>query len=148
MIDTTKLRELAMKATPGLIDRDEEMMRDYIPLPGDWEIQTKGKGSTFRIARTDGSRKRFAVGDESLYGPLEQMARDIHAAANPATVLQLLDELERTQGSVAIASAALSAAEREVQRLRKIEAAARNLAKVKGRHHSEQAYQQLERVLK
>lgn len=44
------------------------------------------------------------------------------AAANPATVLELLDELDR---------------------LRTIEAAARNLVKAKGRHHSEQARNQL-----
>jgi hypothetical protein len=62
--------------------------------------------------------------------------------------LALLDELTRTQGSLAIASAALSAAEREVQRLRAIEAAARNLAKVKGRHHSELAMNQLLEALK
>ena len=61
--------------------------------------------------------------------------------------LALLDELTRTQGSLAIASAALSAAEREVQRLRPIEVAARNLSKVKGRHHSEQAYQKMVEVL-
>lgn len=69
------------------------------------------------------------------------------AAANPATVLALLDEMERTQGSVAIASAALSAAERELKSLRAIESAARNLVKVKGRHHAEIAYQKLVEVL-
>ena len=62
--------------------------------------------------------------------------------------LALLDDLTRTQGSLAIASAALSAAEREVQRLRAIEAAARNLAKVRGRHHSELAMNQLLEYLK
>lgn len=69
-------------------------------------------------------------------------------AAHPFVILALLDELERTQGSVAITSAALSAAEREVQRLRTIEAADRNLAKVKGRHHSEIAMNQLLEALK
>ena len=73
---------------------------------------------------------------------------EFFAAANPATVLALLDELARTQCSVAIASAALQAAEREVESLRTIEAAARNLAKVKGRHHSEQAMNQLLETLK
>jgi len=70
------------------------------------------------------------------------------AAANPATVLALLDELDRTKGTVAIAGAALSAAERELDRLRTIEAAARNLAKVKGRHNSEIAMNQLLEALK
>lgn len=60
----------------------------------------------------------------------------------------LLDELDRTKGSVAIAGAALSAAERELDRLRTIEAAARNLAKVKGRHNSEIAMNQLLAALK
>lgn len=48
------------------------------------------------------------------------------AAANPATVLALLDEIDR---------------------IRTIEAAARNLVKVKGRHHAETAYQKLVEVL-
>jgi len=58
-------------------------------------------------------------------------------------VLALLDELERTQGSVAIVSAALSAAERELQRLRPIESAVENLKKAKGRHNTEIAYKRL-----
>ena len=62
--------------------------------------------------------------------------------------LALLDELDRTKGTVAIAGAALSAAERELDRLRTIEAAARNLAKVKGRHNSEIAYNRLMEALK
>lgn len=70
------------------------------------------------------------------------------AAAHPFVVLALLDELARTQGSLAIASAALSAAERELQNIRTIEAAARNLAKVKGRHNSELAMNQLLEALK
>ena len=36
----------------------------------------------------------------------------------------------------------------EIARLRKIEAAARNLLAVKGRHHTEQAYKRLDEVLK
>ncbi len=35
----------------------------------------------------------------------------------------------------------------EIERLRKIEAAARNLVAVKGRHHTDQAYKHLEGVL-
>ena len=127
-IDTTKLRELAMSATPG-----------------PWTATN----------RSDWSECVAEISDWHVVPTLQQSElsnMDVDAAyisaANPATMLALLDELTRTQGSVAIASAALSAAEREVQRLRTIEAAARNLAKVKGRHHSEQAYQQLERVLK
>ena len=41
-----------------------------------------------------------------------------------------------------------NAAADEIERLRKIEAAARNLLSVKGRHHTEQAYKRLEEALK
>ena len=61
------------------IDYDAEMDRTYIPLPGGWEIQTQGKGSTFRILSPDG--RRLGVPDSPyVFDTLEQMARDIHAA--------------------------------------------------------------------
>jgi len=127
-IDTTKLRELAMNATPG-----------------PWTATN----------RSDWSECVAEISDWHVVPTLQQSElsnMDVDAAyisaANPATVLALLDELERTQGSVAITSAALSAAERELQRLRPIEAAARNLAKVKGRHNSELAMNQLLDTLK
>jgi hypothetical protein len=63
------------------IERDEDMDRTYIPLPGGWEVQTKGRGSSFRIANTKGDCPRYLVTDEYLQEALEQMARDIHAAA-------------------------------------------------------------------
>lgn len=61
------------------IDRDESYQRDYIPLPGGWEIQTKGRGSSFRICDTkDG--ERWLVADEYLHAILERMAREVRAA--------------------------------------------------------------------
>jgi hypothetical protein len=116
-IDTTKLRELAQKATPGPW---EQINHIVFTETGDleWVVANARSGNSIIDA-------------------------EYISAANPATVLALLDELERTQGSVAITSAALSAAERELQRLRPIEAAARNLVKVKGRHNSELAMNQL-----
>jgi hypothetical protein len=64
------------------IERDEEMQRDYTPLPANWEIQTKGKGSTFRLAKADGSYiyTLWPILEKMLHEPLEQMAREIHAA--------------------------------------------------------------------
>lgn len=41
-----------------------------------------------------------------------------------------------------------NAAADEIERLRKIESAAKNLLAVKGRHHTEQAYKALEELLK
>jgi hypothetical protein len=62
------------------IERDEQMDRTYIPMPGGWEIQTKGKGSTFRICGPDDDR--LAIPDSPyLHETLEQMARDVNAAA-------------------------------------------------------------------
>ena len=74
-----------MTAREGLppIDRDESIDRTYIPLPGGWEIQTKGKGSTFRICDTK-TGDRFAVLEERTHGELERMAREIHAAHKAA----------------------------------------------------------------
>jgi hypothetical protein len=61
------------------IERDEDFDRSYIPLPGGWEIQTKGKGSTFRLC--DPSGHRLAIPEQPyLFDTLERMARDIHAA--------------------------------------------------------------------
>ena len=121
-IDTTKLRELANKATTGPW---EQINHIVFTETGDleWVVANARSGNSIIDAK-------------------------YIAAANPATVLALLDDLEKTQGSVAIASAALSAAERELKSLRAIESAARNLAKVKGRHHSEQAMNQLLEALK
>lgn len=61
------------------IDRDEEMDRTYIPLPGGWEIQTKGKGSSFRICDTK-TGDRWIVADRHLHDMLERMAREIREA--------------------------------------------------------------------
>lgn len=58
---------------------DANMDRFYIPVHPDWEIQTNGKGSSFRIANRK-TGDRWLVMDSQLHGMLEQMARDIHAA--------------------------------------------------------------------
>lgn len=61
----------------GPIERDESMDREYIPMPGDWEVQTKGKGSTFRLA---GPTDRLAIPDSPyLHETLTRMAREVHA---------------------------------------------------------------------
>ena len=60
---------------------DFDLLRNYIPLPNGWEIQTKGKGSTFRLCKVnaDGSYERWMVLDDKLHQPLEQMATDLRA---------------------------------------------------------------------
>jgi hypothetical protein len=62
------------------IERDEAYDRDYIPMPGDWEVQTKGKGSTFRLCDKIGHR-RLAIPDAPyLHETLTLMAREVNGA--------------------------------------------------------------------
>jgi len=104
-VDTTKLRELAQAATPG-------------PWYSKWPEE--------RCVWKDIGPGRYPVaytGDCFDDAPNAEYI----AAATPATVLALLDEIDK---------------------LRTIEAAARNLAKVRGRHNSEIAMNQLLEALK
>lgn len=80
------------------IERDEAHDRTYIPLPGGWEIQTKGKGSTFRIAQIRGhdDYTRWPVQDEHLHIPLHIMAVSVHEAmAAQAAELTRLREVNK-----------------------------------------------------
>ena len=61
------------------VDYHKDMDRHYIPLPGGWEIQTKGKGSTFRIAHA-GSGRRWMVLDDQLHAPLVVLANAVREA--------------------------------------------------------------------
>lgn len=154
-IDTTKLRELAMKATPG-------------PWYSNWPEE--------RCAWKDIGHSRHPVaytGDCFDDAPNAEYI----AATNPATVLALLDALDDAHrnmddfGLLADKKTSecrslinwvndiaedLSIPEDSVDsvsmgnaifRLKQIEAAARNLVKVKGRRHAEIAYQKLVEVL-
>ena len=69
------------------IDHDADMDRYYIPMPAGWEMQTKGKGSSFRLCNTK-THERVHILDERLQPVLEQMAREIHANAKGNTVEQ------------------------------------------------------------
>lgn len=117
MIDPKELRELAQNAAPGHWTQWEGRGWVHAGTP---EANEKGymAGTHGQVCRTD-------CGDFSDAKEIKNA--EYIAAANPATVLALLDELDR---------------------LRAIEAAARNLAKVKGRHNSELAMNQLLETLK
>lgn len=64
------------------VERDEDMGRTYYPLPGGWEVQTKGRGSTFRICDTK-TGERCAVIDSSpdtmVHHAIEQIAVEARA---------------------------------------------------------------------
>lgn len=78
-----------MATTYQPIESNEDYERDYIPLPGGWEIQTKGKGSSFRLCDPKGDRLGIPQ-SPYLYEELTQMARDANAAWK-----QMSDEIER-----------------------------------------------------
>ena len=65
------------------IERDESYQRDYIPLPGGWEVQTKGRGSSFRICDTK-TGERVNVPDDRVQQEVERMAREVFAARTEA----------------------------------------------------------------
>lgn len=81
------------------IARDELMARTYIPLPGGWEIQTRGNGSSFRICDPNGERLNIPP-SPYLHETLERMARDIHAASQlrfsvANTTLEATDQAQK-----------------------------------------------------
>lgn len=72
-------RIAAIDKLPPIEHDDIHKTRAYVPLPGGWEIQTKGTGSTFRILdRNTGNRR--PVLDDDLHDVLEKMARDVRGA--------------------------------------------------------------------
>jgi hypothetical protein len=78
-------------------EHDKGMDRHYLPLPNGWEIQTKGKGSTFRICKVNGEDdyERWQVTDERLHEPLQRIAEDCRsaiAAQHAAPAARLMDE--------------------------------------------------------
>lgn len=82
------------------VERDEAMERDYIPIGGGWEIQTRGKGSTFRIF--DGKHQHIVEG----FGLDELMTRLAYA------VRENIAAVERHARNAAIDLAAKSVTKR------------------------------------
>ena len=63
------------------IEMEKSMQRAYIPIPGGYEVQTKGTGSSFRIASVDDDIGRINIpGCRYEYDYLTQMALDIREA--------------------------------------------------------------------
>ena len=93
------LHLLAATAAPTLPPIEREGSREYIPLPGGWEIQTRGDGSSYRLCDTKtGDRLNILGGD----GPTAQdfvtrMAKEVHAAsrlaATPTASSVVTDEM-------------------------------------------------------
>jgi len=156
-IDTTKLRELAENATPGPWETCETDETAFEILTGEWSAKGDFEGTI--VVHVD----EYACFEERPSGITSKANAQYIAAANPATVLALLDNHAKIERDLSAACYELAAmywlldlnpetasatAISAIARLKKIEAAARNLVKVKGRHHSELAMNQLLEALK
>ncbi|ECJ9272511.1 ead/Ea22-like family protein [Salmonella enterica] len=115
-IDKRALREVAERATPGNWRRTSSLFNGITVTP-------------FSLC-----------GEEvTLAHTVEKRDAEFIAAANPATMLALLDELER-------ACEKLKAAERSMAEQSAIVAAAEKLVRCKGRYHSELNYRALAKL--
>jgi len=122
-IDTTKLRELAQ-------NNKNENRRIF----EQWFKQNFQHMGQFDIARA------LKTNDEGRYSDSETSL--MFSAFAYGKMLS-----DRNEKSAEISAAIIDGMEQNMISLRKIETAARNLVKVKGRHHAEIAYQKLVEVL-
>jgi hypothetical protein len=77
------------------IEYDADMDRFYIPVNSRYEIQTKGKGSSFRITNTE-THIRVIVLNDSLHHVLEDTAK-----ATNAEMMQLQAKLSQAEAEKA-----------------------------------------------
>ncbi|HHY8260497.1 TPA: ead/Ea22-like family protein [Escherichia coli] len=117
--------------------------------PGEWCTDDYG------VIANAGLNANYYIA--SCSGPDNRANKRFIAAANPATVLALLDELERNQQyikrrdqenedialTVGKLRVDLEAAEKHIAELDAIKSAAEKLVRCKGRYHSEQNYRAL-----
>ncbi len=69
-------------SAPEIETDPDDPTREYIPLPGGWEIQTKGAGSTYRLLdKKTGDRKSILSADvKETQAFVTRMAKDVFAA--------------------------------------------------------------------
>ena len=67
-------------STLGPIQQDAEMGRDCIPLPGGWELQTRGRGSTLRLADAKSGERHPLLEPDHVVDFIERMAGEVHRA--------------------------------------------------------------------
>ena len=127
-IDTQRLRELAQKATPGPWWAEVDKVKCRIRCYGSEEPK--------QITLWKPPAVGFAISDEQ-----NEATASLIAQLNPENILAMLDEMDALNETMRHMRA-------ELEKLRTIEAAARNLAKVKGRHNSEIAMNKLLESLK
>lgn len=79
--------------------------REYIPLPGGWEIQTKGGGSSYRLCDIKtGERHMILCADIStIHDFVTRMAKEIRIAHEAAIEAAIKAERERCAGVAKVA---------------------------------------------
>lgn len=79
--------------TVKAIEVDDEMQREYIPLAGGYEWQTKGKGSTARLLMPDGETRHPLSEPPHILKALDEMFRAQHSALLFHNGITLLEEV-------------------------------------------------------
>jgi hypothetical protein len=71
----------SLKLPPIELD-EQDPSREYIHLPGGWEIQTKGRGSSYRLCDTKTGERHNILGTDAAFVRdfVTRMAKEIHAA--------------------------------------------------------------------
>lgn len=69
---------------PPIETDPDDPTRVYIPLPGGWEMQTRGCGSSFRICDTKTGDRHLLEAHGPVPAFLEKMAREIREAYEKA----------------------------------------------------------------
>lgn len=74
--------EVVKTAKPALPPIETEGAREYIPLPGGWEIQTKGTGSSYRLCDTKTGERHNILGNDlpTTQNFMTRAAKEIRAA--------------------------------------------------------------------
>jgi hypothetical protein len=80
--DANENLRAALEPLPPIEQDEMDPSREYIPLPGGWEIQTKGRGSSYRLCDTKSKeRHTILVGEPAFVQDfVTRMAKEIHAA--------------------------------------------------------------------
>ncbi len=97
-------------AVPAIETDDLDPTRQYITLPGGWEVQTRGKGSSYRLLDRKTGERRPILGSEPQFIQdfVTRMALEVHAASTAVPVSRAADSGEVEGPAQALASAVLN----------------------------------------
>lgn len=107
-------------ALPAIEIDDLDPTCQYIPLPGGWEVQTRGRGSSYRLLdRKTGERRAILTNDPGfIENFVTRMALEVHAATSTAlaerdaTIERLKAENEEQHRALALAGKTLATLDR------------------------------------